>query len=62
VDFGTLLLQFLVALSDNLMLLLALILEQVLKIFPQIDHLAWSEVRGLAWHHIRILLLLVPLE
>lgn len=46
-NLGTLLLQLLVALAYDLDLFLALVFEQILQVFPQVNHLARSKVRAL---------------
>ena len=43
----TLLLELFVALSHDLNFFLALVLQQILQVFPEIDHLARAELRTL---------------
>ena len=44
VEFGALLLEFLILVSDNLAFLFELVTEQILQVLPQVNHLTGSEL------------------
>ena len=47
VDLRALLLQLLVSFAHDLVLLLALVLQKILQVLPEVHHLAWPEVLNL---------------